>query len=162
MPEHSCDSATDELPSPESGFDFARLPASSTDRMPPIPEADRPAPLVWDEDPVTGFDGHVTLLQHSRDLVGKVLSGADYLVATSRATVTPPASFQFDTWEPLQSGRLAFRSGEPQFSPYWLGRVMASLVDSPSYVPERFTIYYRGIEPLYIEGPAGGIVLTPW
>ncbi|WP_434529884.1 hypothetical protein ACODNH_00020 (plasmid) [Haloarcula sp. NS06] len=41
-------------------------------------------------------------------------------------------------------------------------RAIATLAKRPTYRPERFTVFYRGSEPLYIEGPDAGIVIIPW
>ncbi|EMA25223.1 hypothetical protein [Haloarcula argentinensis] len=130
----------------------------------PIAVAKPPSPFVWKDEVVSAFDGAVTVRPESArySIAGKVVDGAEYLVATARETFTPPTDYQFQSWDVLQSGRLALRSGEPQFPPADVSRAVATLAKHPAYQPERFTIFYRGCEPVYIEGPDAGIVITPW
>ncbi|GGM53430.1 hypothetical protein [Haloarcula argentinensis] len=130
----------------------------------PIPVVKPPSPFVWKNEVISAFDGAVTVRPESArySIAGKVVDGAEYLVATARETFTPPADYQFQLWDVLQSGRLALRSGEPQFPPADVSRAVATLSKHPAYQPERFTIFYRGCEPVYIEGPDAGIVITPW
>ncbi|NLV14046.1 hypothetical protein [Haloarcula argentinensis] len=130
----------------------------------PIPVVKPPSAFVWQDEVVPALDGAITVRPESAryPIAAKVVDGAEYLVATARETFTPPADYQFQSWGPLQSGRLALRSGEPQFPPADVSRAIATLAKHPAYQPERFTIFYRGCEPVYIEGPDAGIVITPW
>ncbi|NLV08268.1 hypothetical protein GOC83_19305 [Haloarcula rubripromontorii] len=138
--------------------------AVSTVDEQPIPVVKPPSPFVWTDDVVPAFDGAVTVRPESAryPIAATVVDGAEYLVATARETFTPPADYRFQSWNELQSGRLALRSGEPQFPPADVSRAIATLAKRPTYQPERFTVFYRGLEPLYIEGPNAGIVITPW
>jgi len=91
---------------------------------------------------------------------GQLIDGAEYLIATTRTTYTPPASYAFEDWTPLQSGRLSNHRNDPLFSDRLLSRVLATLSSGHQYVPDRYTLYFRGHEPLYLEGPSGGIVIA--
>lgn len=129
-------------------------------RGPPVETAARPRPIEWQDQTEAIYDGQVEAVLSAGRSVGRVLNGAEYLVATSRTTYTPPANYTFDDWAPLEAGRLTLPNGRPQFSPTLLSRVLETLSPSYSYHPERFTIFYRGADALYIEGPTEGIMIA--
>ncbi|MBX0325588.1 hypothetical protein EGH21_21420 [Halomicroarcula sp. F13] len=129
-------------------------------RGPPVETASRPRPIEWQDQTETICGGQVEVVLSAGRSVGRVLDGAEYLVATSRATYTPPANYTFDDWGPLESGRLMLPNGRPQYSPTLLSRVLETLSPSYSYHPERFTIFYRGADALYVEGLKQGIMIA--
>ncbi|QIO25042.1 hypothetical protein [Haloarcula sp. JP-L23] len=129
-------------------------------RGPPVKTASRPRPIEWQDQTEAICDGQVEIILSAGRSVGRVLDGAEYLVTTSRATYTPPANYTFDDWGPLESGRLTLPNGRPQFSSTLLTRVLETLSPSYNYHPERFTIFYRGADALYVEGPTEGIMIA--
>ncbi|AJF28042.1 hypothetical protein SG26_20045 (plasmid) [Haloarcula sp. CBA1115] len=129
-------------------------------RGPPVPVAGHPEALRWENETITDFGGNVEFIPDVANTAGKVVSGADYLIATARTTLTPPADHGFDSWEPLQSGRLANHRGDPLFSARLLSKAIATLSTGHQYVPERYTLYFRGHTALYLEGPGGGILIA--
>ena len=119
-------------------------------RGPPVPTADQPGELSWQDEVQPAFDGCV-----------------EYVPSTAqraRDTYTPPANYGFEDWEPLQAGRLSNHRNDSLFSARLLSRAVATLSNGYQYTPDRYTLYFRGHEPLYLEGPEGGIAvaeLTP-
>jgi hypothetical protein len=128
---------------------------------PPVPNADAPNPISWQDEVTNECDGFVQLRLGRGRSTGKVVDGQEYLVAVSRATYMPPAGFRFDAWEPLESGRLTFPSGRPLFSARLLSRALATLVDGHRYSPERYTLYYLGEDGMLLEGPTDAILVAP-
>jgi hypothetical protein len=129
-------------------------------RGPPVPSAEQPSELRWQDKSDTGFDGRVEYILSTTRGAGQVVDGAEYLIATARSTYTPPANYAFGDWGLLQSGRLSNHRNDSLFSAQLLSRALATLSSGYQYVPERYTLYFRGHEPLYIEGPGGGIVIA--
>ena len=129
-------------------------------RGPPVPTAEQPRKLHWQDESDTGFDGQVEYILSAARGAGQVIDGAEYLIATARITYTPPANYAFEDWTPLQSGRLSNHRNEPLFSERLLSRALATLVSGHQYLPDRYTLYFRGQEPVYLEGPEGGIVIA--
>lgn len=129
-------------------------------RGPPVPTVEHPKELRWQDERGTRFDGRVEYVLSTARSAGLVVDGAEYLVATARTTYTPPANYDFDDWAPLQSGRLSNHRNDPLFSERLLARAIATLSSGYQYVPDRYTLYFRGYGPLYLEGPGGGIILA--
>jgi len=129
-------------------------------RGPPVPTADQPREFSWQAESETGFGGRVEYILSTTRGAGQLIDGAEYLIATARTTYTPPASYAFEDWTPLQSGRLSNHRKDPLFSERLLSRALATLSGGHQYVPDRYTLYFRGHEPLYLEGPSGGIVIA--
>jgi hypothetical protein len=129
-------------------------------RGPPVPTAKQPRDISWQDESDTAFDGRIEFVKSSAGSAGLVTDGAEYLIATARTTYTPPANYAFDEWAPLQSGRLSTHRNDPLFTDRLLARATATLSTGYQYTPERFTLYFRGHEPLYLEGPEGGIVVA--
>ena len=129
-------------------------------RGPPVPTAEHPEEMSWRDESDTAFGGCVEYVVSSTLSAGRLVDGAAYLIATARETYTPPANFAFEDWEPLQSGRLSNHRNEPLFTARVLSKALTTLSDGYQYVPERYTLYFRGHEPLYLEGPEGGIVIA--
>jgi hypothetical protein len=129
-------------------------------RGPPVPVAGHPEELSWKNETMPGFDDRVEYIPDVANTAGKVVEGADYLIATTRATLTPPADYEFEDWEPLQSGRLSNHRGDPLFSARLLSKAIATLSTGHQYVPDRYTLYFRGHTALYLEGPSGGIIIA--
>lgn len=129
-------------------------------RGPPVPTAEQPSELCWQGESDTGFDGRVEYILSATRGAGQVIDGAEYLIVTARTTHTPPANYAFEDWGPLRSGQLSNHRNEPLFSAELLSRALATLASGYQYVPERYTLYFRGHEPLYLEGPDGGIVIA--
>ena len=128
---------------------------------PPVPNADAPTPISWQEEVTDVFGGLVQIRLGRGRSTGKVVDGQEYLVAVSRSTYTPPAGFRFDAWEPLESGRLTFPSGRPLFSARLLSRALAAVVDGHRYSPERYTLYFLGDDGMLLEGPADAVLIAP-
>jgi len=129
-------------------------------RGPPVPTAEQPGTLCWQEESETAFDGRVEYVPSTARGTGRIVDGADYLIATARTTYTPPANYAFEDWKPLKSGRLSNHQNEPLFSARLLSRALTMLSSGYQYTPERYTLYFRGHEPLYLEGPGGGIAIA--
>lgn len=129
-------------------------------RGPPVPTTEQPRSLNWQDESNTAFDGRVEYVPSSTRGAGRIIDGAEYLIATARTTYTPPSNYAFDDWEPLQSGRLSNHRNDPLFSKRLLSRALVTLSKSYQYISERYTLYFRGHEPLYLEGPEGGIVIA--
>ena len=129
-------------------------------RGPPVQTTEQPGEMTWQDESDTAFDGRVEYVASSTLGAGQVVDGAAYLIATARATYTPPANYAFEDWEPLQSGRLSNHRNEPLFSERLLSQAIATLSSGYQYTAERFTLYFRGHGPLYVEGPEGGIVIA--
>ncbi|WP_277543473.1 hypothetical protein [Haloarcula laminariae] len=129
-------------------------------RGPPVPTVEQPGEMTWQEKSDTAFDGRVEYVPSTARGAGRIVDGADYLIATARSTYTPPANYGFEGWESLQSGQLSNHRNEPLFSARLLSRALATLSSGYQYTPERYTLYFRGHEPLYIEGPEDGIVIA--
>ncbi|EMA25680.1 hypothetical protein [Haloarcula argentinensis] len=127
---------------------------------PPVPVAGHPEELRWENEAETGFDERVEYIPSVSKTAAQVVEGADYLIATARATLTPPANHEFDDWESLQSGRLSNHCGDPLFSARLLSKAIATLSTGYQYVPDRYTLYFRGHTALYLEGPSGGIIIA--
>lgn len=131
----------------------------------PVPEV--PTPLTFGTDHYDGDHPFRAELSPCRS-AGRVIDGEDYLIATARECFKPPESYLFASWQPLSSGRLTAENVDGAdlngkiFSPILLARAMAYLSDkSPIYDPEKYTIYFRGHEALYIQGPKDGVVVAP-
>jgi len=116
--------------------------------------------MTWQEKSDTAFDGHVEYVPSTARGAGRIVDGADYLIATARTTYTPPVNYRFDDWEPLQSGRLSNHQNDPLFSARLLSRALSTLSSGYQYARDRYTLYFRGHEPLYLEGPEGGIAIA--
>jgi len=144
----------------DSAADAKGHPHAMAARGPPVETASRPRPIEWQDQTETICGGQVEVVLSAGRSVGRVLDGAEYLIATSRTTYTPPENYRFDDWSPLASGRLTLPNGRPQFSLTLLSRVLETISPSYSYQPKRFTIFYRGADALYIEGPTGGVMIA--
>jgi len=129
-------------------------------RGPPVPTVEQPSELRWKDESDTGFGDRVEYVLSAVRGAGQVVDGAEYLIATARNTYTPPVNYGFEDWGPLQSGRLSNHRNEPLFTARLLSRALATLSNGCQYTPERYTLYFRGHEPLYLEGPDGGIVIA--
>ncbi|GGM53443.1 hypothetical protein [Haloarcula argentinensis] len=129
-------------------------------RGPPVPVTDHPEELRWQNETSTVFEGQVECVPDVANSAAKVVDDAEFLIATARTTLTPPADHEFDSWEPLQSGRLSNHHGDPLFSARLLSKAIATLSTGHQYVPERYTLYFRGHTALYLEGPGGGILIA--
>ena len=129
-------------------------------RGPPVLTTELPRELQWQDESDTAFDGCVEFVVSTAGSAGLVTDGVAYLITTARATYTPPANYAFEDWEPLQSGRLSNDQTDPLFSERLLSQAIATLSSGYQYTPERYTLYFRGHEPLYLEGPEGGIVIA--
>lgn len=126
----------------------------------PVPTVEQPGTLSWQEESNTAFDGCIKYVASSTRGAGRIIDGATYLIATARATYTPPANYAFEDWEPLQSGQLSNHRNEPLFSERLLSQAIATLSSGYQYSPERYTLHFRGHEPLYLEGPESGIAIA--
>jgi hypothetical protein len=129
-------------------------------RGPPVPTAKQPRDISWQDESDTAFDERVEYIPSTARSAGRLIDGADYLIATARTTYTPPANYGFEDWPPLQSGRLSNHRNDSLFSARLLSRALATLSSGHQYEPERYTLYFRGHEPLYLEGPDGGIAIA--
>lgn len=129
-------------------------------RGPPVPTADQPGEISWQDESDTAFDGRVEYIPSTARGAGRIVDGADYLIATARTAYTPPANYGFADWTPLQSGRLSNHRNDPLFRARLLSRALATLSSGYQYTPDRYTLYFRGHEPLYLEGPDGGIIIA--
>jgi hypothetical protein len=115
--------------------------------------------MAWQDELDTAFDEGVEYVPSTARSAG-IIDGAQYLIATARTTYTPPANYGFEDLEPLQSGRLSNHRNDSLFSARLLSRALATLSRGYQYEPERYTLYFRGHEPLYLEGPNGGIMIA--
>ena len=106
-------------------------------RGPPVPTAEQPGTLSWQDESDTAFDRRVEFIGSLGGSAGLVTNGAEYLIETARATNKPPANYAFNEWAPLQSGRLSNHRNEPLFSARLLSRALATLSSGYQYVPER-------------------------
>jgi hypothetical protein len=137
----------------------AHLKRELAKRRPPMPTQ---TAATWSGRTTDCCDGHVTIVTDNANAMGKVISGTDYLVATSRATFDPPERFQFEQWGPLSGGRLTRPDGSALFGPRRLQMALAALTGTADYEPSRYTIFFRGGEaPLYIEGNRAGVIVAP-
>ncbi|MDQ2075045.1 hypothetical protein RBH20_21250, partial [Haloarcula sp. H-GB4] len=50
--------------------------------------------------------------------------------------------------------------GDPLFSARLLSKAIATLSTGHQYVPDRYTLYFRGHTALYLEGPRGGVIIA--
>lgn len=129
-------------------------------RGPPVQIADQPGEISWQDEVQTAFGERVEYVPSTIRGAGQLVDGADYLIATARTAYTPPANYGFEDWEPLQSGRLSNHRNDSLFSARLLSRAVATLSSGYQYTPNRYTLYFRGHEPLYLEGPDGGIAIA--
>jgi len=134
--------------------------------FPPYPELP-PTPALQEEE-TSVFDDRVSGKRSVCNTVMIVDDGHDFLAATSRETFCPPEQYDFENWEPLtEGGRLRANKdtkdgGRPLFLPRTVRKAMALATGGRhTYDPERFTIYFRGDKPMYIEGAGRGVVVAP-
>lgn len=132
----------------------------------PIPEI--PPSGQFKDEPEDIFGGCVSLRSRadsSIDAIAVVESGSDYLAATAREIFHPPANYDFENWEPLSDGRLTHRYDDeprPMFRASYLKQALGVLTGGRgSYQPERYTVFFRGEDPLYIEGDGKGVAIAP-
>ncbi|WP_434529882.1 hypothetical protein ACODNH_00010 (plasmid) [Haloarcula sp. NS06] len=92
---------------------------------------------------------------------GKVVEGADFLIATARATLTPPANHEFGDsgataiWPPV----------EPLWRPAVLGTALVEdhrdALDGASVRPRPVhAVFPRAHSTVLMEGPSGGIIVA--
>lgn len=130
--------------------------------VPPLPELRNSS--VQREDTV--FNGLVEGKIISGNHICVVTDGHDYLVATARESFQPPENYAFDGWDPISSsGRMRYQAENrtgPMFRVQYLREAMQWVTGHrANYDPDRYTIYFRGNEPLYIEGAGNGVILAP-
>lgn len=122
-------------------------------------------PVSFKDEKITILEGCVAGYPSTANHLLIVESGSDYLVATARETYTPPANYAFEDWEPIKSGRLRQEYDDTSrrlFLPSSLRDALQVLTGNQhEYDPERYTVYFRGEEPLYIEGGGKGVLLAP-
>lgn len=140
---------------------ISHLRKHAIQRLPPLPE--QPRPITWDDNIVELHGQIVSIQVDVTNTFGRVESdsGAGFLAATARERYNPPADFDFESWEPLISGRLQFPNGAPLFRPPVLAQALGELVEGGDYIPARYTLHFRGEKPLLMEGPDGAIVVAP-
>jgi hypothetical protein len=127
-----------------------------------IPPLDIPRAVTWRDERTKIHNGpvEVEVVPNRSKALGKVVKGADYLVATAREAYHPPERFQFENWDPLIDGPLTWGDGSPLFRSRWLRRAFGAVAPSADYEPERYTIHFRGKQALFIEGAGTGIVVA--
>lgn len=132
----------------------------------PIPETS--PSILFEDEPADIFEGCVSIrgrADSAIDAIAVVESGSDYLAATARETFQPPANHDFENWEPLTDGRLTHHYGDepkPMFRATYLKQALRVLTGGrSSYQPERYTVFFRGENPLYIEGGGKGVLIAP-
>ncbi|SEO48111.1 hypothetical protein SAMN05216388_101334 [Halorientalis persicus] len=127
-----------------------------------IPPLDIPRAVTWRDERTKIHNGpvEVEVVPNRSKALGKVVKGADYLVATAREAYHPPERFQFENWDPLIDGRLTWGDGSPLFRSRCLRRALGAIAPSADYEPARYTIHCRGQRGLFIEGAGTGIVVA--
>jgi len=95
--------------------------------------------------------------------IGHVEDGAEYLIASSRRSYALPPNYAFDSWEPLDGGKLTFPDGSPRIGDYALEKAVRylSIGSGDNYDSEKFTLYDRGWSPFVLVANGEAVAISP-
>jgi hypothetical protein len=99
----------------------------------------------------------------STDCLLLVKDSIDILIETSRREYSIPSKFNFESWDPINGGRLTFPNGNKRISKEQLSRAIKHLsqANGPSYDAEEFTLYDHGDDPFLLVAYGKGIMIAP-
>ncbi len=111
----------------------------------------------------------VTYLSDESESIGLVTEGLESLLQTSRRKFSLPSDFDFESWKPLNGGKLCYPSEnlkkdreEQRIRPWLLKKGVVYLNRNGTRLDgDLFTLYDRGDRPFVLTGRQNAIAIAP-